>query len=248
MSCEFDALRESLVKDVLIFGLHNNWQQLKQHLLREDELSLDKALKICSSMELSKYRTEQLNNSSEEVLTVQTTKVSSSSRSRKSSQSKSKWSSQRNTSQKRDSSSSQKRNNNGKYVSIKSNNCTRCGQIHKFKCTAFGVQCNNCKNYNHIAKFCKSKSVKVVSIENNNNESESGQLFVGSVYTISNNSSLTWQIDLYVNNIPINCLLDTGAQANIMSLNNLLKLKVSESSIIKQNTTKLTSIHSVDEY
>jgi len=31
-----------------------------------------------------------------------------------------------------------------------------------------------------------------------------------------------------------------------MSLNNLLKLKVTESSIIIQNTTKLTSIHSVD--
>lgn len=61
----------SLVKDVLILiGLHNNWQQLKQHLLREDELSLDKTLKICPSMELSKYRTEQLNNPSEEVLTI----------------------------------------------------------------------------------------------------------------------------------------------------------------------------------
>ncbi|XP_060874020.1 uncharacterized protein K02A2.6-like [Metopolophium dirhodum] len=142
MSCEFDTLRESLVKDVFIFGLHNNWQQLKQHLLREDELSLDKALKVCSSMELSKHRTEQLNNPSEEVLTVQTTKVPSS-RSRKNSLSKSKWSSQRNTSQKRE--------------------------------------------------------------------------------------------------------LSTGAQANIMSLHNLLKLKVSEASIIKKkNTTKLMSIHSID--
>jgi len=112
MSSEFDTLRESLVKDVLIFGLHNNWQQLKQHLLREDELSLDKALKICSSMELSNC-TEQLNNPSEDLLTVQTTKVSSSSCSRKNSQSKSKWLPQSNTIQKRETSSSQKRNNNG---------------------------------------------------------------------------------------------------------------------------------------
>jgi len=106
---EFDTLRESLVKDVFIFGLHNNWQQLKQHLLREDTIHLDKALKICSSMELSKHRTEQLNNPSQDVLTVQTTNVSSSSRSRKNSQSKSKWSPQSNTNQKRESSSSQKR-------------------------------------------------------------------------------------------------------------------------------------------
>jgi hypothetical protein len=133
----------------------------------------------------------------------------------------------------------------GKYVNSKNNNCTRCGQIHKFKCPAFGVQCNNCKNYNHFAKFCKSKSVEVISIESNN-VSESDQLFVGTVNTINNNSSQTWQIDLYINNIPISCLLDTGAQVNIMSLNNLLKLKISESSIIRQNTTKLMSIHSID--
>jgi len=54
------------------------------------------------------------------------------------------------------------------------------------------------------------------------------------------------QIDLYINNIPISCLLDTGAQVNITSLNNLLKLKVNESSITRQNTTKLMSIHSID--
>jgi len=144
MSCEFEALRESLVKDVLIFGLHNNWQQLKKHLLREDELSLDRALKICSSMELSKHRTEQLNKPSEDILTVQATKALSSSRSRKNSQSK--WSSQRNSSQKRESSSSQKKNINCKHVNSKCNNCSRCGQIHNFKCPAFGVQCNNCKN------------------------------------------------------------------------------------------------------
>lgn len=68
---------------------------------------------------------------------------------------------------------------------------------------------------------------------------------VGTVYTINNNSSQTWQIDLYINNIPISCLLDTGAQVN-MSLNNLLKLKVNVSYIIKQNTTKLMSIYSID--
>lgn len=85
----------------------------------------------------------------------------------------------------------------------------------------------------------------MVSIKSNN-ESESDQLFVGTVYTISNNSSQTCQIYLYINNIPISCLLDTGAQANIMSLNNLLKLKVSEAFIIKKHTTKLMSIHSMD--
>lgn len=51
---------------------------------------------------------------------------------------------------------------------------------------------------------------------------------------------------MYINNIPISSLLDTGAQVNIISLNNLLKLKVNESSITIQNTIKLMSIHSID--
>jgi len=78
----------------------------------------------------------------------------------------------KNTSQKIKSSSSQKINTNVKYVSIKSNNCTHCVQIHTFKGPAFGVLCNNCENYNNFAKFCKSKSVNVVSIKNYNYESE----------------------------------------------------------------------------
>lgn len=104
-----------------------------------------------------------------------------------------KRSSQRNSNQKIESSSSQKRNINGKHVNSKFNNCTRYGQIHKFKCpalAAFGVQWNNCINYNHFAKFCKYRSVKLVSIESNN-ISESDKLFVGTVFTISSNSSQT---------------------------------------------------------
>lgn len=54
MSSEFDKLRESLIKNVLKFGLHNKWLHIKQSLMKEDELTLEKTLEICSSMELCK--------------------------------------------------------------------------------------------------------------------------------------------------------------------------------------------------
>lgn len=41
----------------------------------------------------------------------------------------------------------------------------------------------------------------------------------------------------------MDCQLDTGAQMNIMSKNNFLKLKINESIIKKQLTIKLMSIH-----
>lgn len=50
MSFESDKLCKSLVKDVLIFGQHNNWQRIKQRLLKGGELSFDKVLKICTSI------------------------------------------------------------------------------------------------------------------------------------------------------------------------------------------------------
>lgn len=56
MSCEFESLRESLIKDMLICGLNTNNIKIKQCLLKEDDLTLEKALKIATSMTLSQQK------------------------------------------------------------------------------------------------------------------------------------------------------------------------------------------------
>lgn len=50
-SCEFKDLKESLVKDRLICGLRD--EALRERLLREYDLTLKKALDICSVAEMS---------------------------------------------------------------------------------------------------------------------------------------------------------------------------------------------------
>lgn len=77
---------------------------------------------------------------------------------------------------------------------------------------------------------------------NNINESSSDSYFVGTINNSSKND-LTWLVDLSINGIIMECQLDTGAQVNIMSKNNFLKLKINEFIINKQLTTKLVSIH-----
>jgi len=62
MSCEFESLRESLVKNMLICGLNKNCLHIKQCLLKENDLTLEKALKITSSITLSQQRTKQLDD------------------------------------------------------------------------------------------------------------------------------------------------------------------------------------------
>ncbi|KAL1457556.1 hypothetical protein WDU94_007770 [Cyamophila willieti] len=49
--CEFDKLRKDLVKDILVVGIKNI--QLKERLLREDNLDLDKAFSICKTADTS---------------------------------------------------------------------------------------------------------------------------------------------------------------------------------------------------
>ncbi|XP_050548981.1 uncharacterized protein K02A2.6-like [Daktulosphaira vitifoliae] len=234
MSCEFDNLRESLIKDVLIFGLHNKWQQIKQNLLKEDGLTLDRAMEICTSIELSKQHMEDLvvGSKEENVLAIQARRESNQKRSdnrnqRKSSQSLTRYTNFKNTS------------------NVQNNNtCTRCGQKHKYKCPAIGVKCNTCNRFNHFAKYCKSKAVRTVI------ESPTDNFFIGTintnVNTVNNNveNNLVWLVDLYINNEILKCQIDTGAQVNIISINNFLKLNLKESLINKNIKVKLMSIHS----
>lgn len=46
-------LRESLLCDVLLSGLNSQNEHIKERLLRETDLTLDKALVICKAAELT---------------------------------------------------------------------------------------------------------------------------------------------------------------------------------------------------
>lgn len=52
-----------------------------------------------------------------------------------------------------------------------------------------------------------------------------------------------WRITLNVNGIHFDCQLDSGAQANIFSLNTINKLKLNLNQITQQTNTKLMSIN-----
>jgi len=53
MSCEFESLREKLIKDMFICGLYSNSLNIKQCILNEDDLALEKSLKITTCLTLS---------------------------------------------------------------------------------------------------------------------------------------------------------------------------------------------------
>jgi hypothetical protein len=57
-SCEFAQLHDSLIKDRIVCGIHS--AEVKARLLREEDLTLDKALNICRTAELSKIQLQNL--------------------------------------------------------------------------------------------------------------------------------------------------------------------------------------------
>lgn len=58
--CEFENLREDLVKDILIVGLKNS--QVKERLLREEGLTLSKAISFCKTVEITSDRMKCFEN------------------------------------------------------------------------------------------------------------------------------------------------------------------------------------------
>ncbi|KAL4708241.1 hypothetical protein ACJJTC_013810 [Scirpophaga incertulas] len=64
-SCEFNDLKESLLKDMFVIGIKNT--QVKQRLLQEEKLTLEKAIQIAKSIELSKDRTTKLEQGNSQI-------------------------------------------------------------------------------------------------------------------------------------------------------------------------------------
>lgn len=158
-------------------------------------LTLEKALKIASSMTMSQQRIKQLNVMDEsketvkEVLAVQS-KEKFNSRGRhqgsyghKNHQSTSSEKNNQICESSQSSQSSRMKEEGSKKTYGNGNNsnpiCSRCGQSHKFSCPAKGIKCHKCNLFNHFAKFCKTKMVNQVTlIENNSNDDD--LLFIGS--------------------------------------------------------------------
>ena len=73
-SCEFGTLKDELIKDVMVLGIHDHGT--KERLLRDQDLSLDKAILMCRATETSKKQLQELSNTTN-VLDVNATKIQS---------------------------------------------------------------------------------------------------------------------------------------------------------------------------
>lgn len=269
--CEFGAAYDRNVKDRIIQGLRED--VLRERLLREGMLTLQKTIEICKSAELSKLHSIAMTQSS---TSMQIDAINYNKGKREQNNYPAKHHSQNNYSAKHHSQNNYpaKHHNQNNY-SIKqeyqsnyqpkhqnsysnqhSSNkqsqrpCSRCGSRHlPRQCPAYGKPCNNCAMQNHFAIVCRqpkqtaNKHRQVSTIES----IESNIAYIGSL-TTGNNFDFIQQI--IVNNHPINFKLDTGAQVNVLStsiLNDLCDSPLLKSSTISVCTYSGESLPVVGE-
>ena len=206
-----------LIRDRVICGLQSD--EVRQHLLRADNLTLDKCLKICHSYEQTQKSVQILTDGTHVVV-----------------DGLNKQKSQQTSQAKGTNEKSLEDESLPKYI------CNNCGRKHaKRQCPPYGQKCHKCVKLNHFGKFCRSKH-SVQSVASHAQE-DSDSLFIRAVSTNKTElQSDECYTTLNVEHIPVKFKVDTGAQVNILPLHTYLNTQIK----LEKSDTKLTT-YSNDE-
>ena len=136
--CEFGAAENDMIRDKIVFSMDD--QRLKERLLREPNLTLEKAIDTCRAAVAARAQIEAMSAATQErsVHAVHKKKQDSQPRYKGSQQ------------------SFQHTQSSGHV-----NTCIKCGISHQPKqCPAYGVSCHICGKQNHYAKMCGSSEAQ----------------------------------------------------------------------------------------
>lgn len=216
-SCDFGTLKDSMVRDQIVYGIHD--KKTRERMLRDDKLTLTEAEKICHASELAQQHAKTFADTSASVV-HESAKVAVI-RNKK------------------------KRNDHQKFKND-ATGCTRCGGKHEPRqCPAYGKRCAKCNGKNHFAKQCLTKEkARPVRVVEETDLSET--FFVGMVScenakeghaTQAHERHIeddNWIVSLPINGALVALRIDTGAQANLISMTEIKAMK-EKPKLIKQS-------------
>ncbi|KAK3103001.1 hypothetical protein FSP39_015684 [Pinctada imbricata] len=187
-SCEFGELHDSLVRDRIVGGISSD--SVRRRLLRESDLTLEKAMEICRAAETSDSQMKSF------VETKPDQQVDAVRKGGRKSEPKPK-------------------SNSG--TRPKEINCKQCGRTHVWnRCPAYGQICHKCGKPDHFANTCKvakKKKKKVYGVDHDSSSNDD-ELNVGAVSTQKSKSG--WTVNLTLEQSSVKFKIDTGAQCNII--------------------------------
>lgn len=194
-SCEFGQLQESLIRDRVVCGISSD--AMRERLLREVDLTLERAAQLCLAAEATKAQMTQMQeeDNSAQVSARETKHVDA-------------------IKYKQPHKKVQQNKTKCEKDKAATFYCKRCGSEHvSKKCPAYGKQCKNCDKLIHFAKMCRSR--KVHTLDEDDTEQQMS-LFVGSVQANTQRQKEEWSVELEIAHKQVKFKLDSGAQANVI--------------------------------
>ncbi|KAJ8018017.1 hypothetical protein HOLleu_44230 [Holothuria leucospilota] len=196
-------------------------------MLREEDLTLEKAINTCRAAESSKSQVKTLTGSEQACYSVSQKKWGNSAKPSRSKY-RPKGTKPNNESTKPKSLGQTQRGGNLKQKQF---NCKKCGTRHNpGECPAYGEICR-CQKKGHFARCCfQNPERKIGAVgaqcdakqyESMTEDEETTGLFLDTIYMNSLNNTLVeddWMADIKLGKRKVRFKLDTGAQANILPL------------------------------
>ena len=213
-TCRFGELKDEMIRDRLVCEIANN--AVRKLLLRENDLTLTKAIHICEVNELSDKRIKklstQLEGSDAEIHALR----------------------------KKDRRNDERRESNKDKVS-----CSYCGDVHaqgRQQCPAHEKKCRFCGKLNHFQRVCKSSGNHFTKSKQRQPVNELTESQDGNKITSQNRPSFvidtidsieaTHINEVYstikINDHNVKLKVDTGARCNVMPFELLKQIRRSE--------------------
>ena len=194
-TCKFGTLKNSLIKDRIVLGVNNT--KTRERLLRVPDLTLQKALDVVRSAEVTDMQMKELDSDSS-VHGIGREKDKS-------------------TDKKTPTDNEEKRPPSKKF------NCWNCGTRHGSReCPAYGKTCNYCQRRNHFQSVCRPrKKVHGLGVEPQEEHDPDSTLFVEAVTTEVQIQNEEYYVMLPEKGHITKLKIDTSSQVNIMPFKDL---------------------------
>ena len=214
-SCGFDTLKDSMIRDRIVLGVNN--PRIRERLLREDNLDLVSAIRICQAAEAAQKQVQSLGTEDLSVNAVRRGKPAQ----------------KPSTGTAGPSKPCSNCSTYHKYGACPAydKKCHVCGQKGHFARARHGKQGSFKK---------KGKKVHMVGTEEvESADEDTVPFFMGTVYVESEVCAVNtrWHSDLRVSGTVINFKLDTGADTSIISLSDYER--ISNPPALSKSTVKL---------
>lgn len=217
-SCEFDNGKDLMIRDKIVFSTKQ--VPLKERLLRERDLTLVKAMDMSRAAETSREQLKTM-QPEKEVHVVKHKKRVKDIPNIRSAQNKGR-------SQNLYPNNGSAADNNPTEKHVRIFQCRNCGTKHgRRACPAYGKSCSKCSFQGHYSQFCRGGS-RYRSVHAVEDDAAMDDLFCDTITvdSISGQEEKDWIVPLTVNGSVLPLKLDTGAQANLMSMADFKQLKV----------------------